>query len=457
MTERVTCSCSRPDSLGLSVSVATLTRIQPGAGCEGFDRSRQPDDLTEFLGDYDGLGDGPSDLRLVRGRALLFRPIPRGQLVSPRPQSTRRGPTDSVIGVSAKATSNTGRIAYLDGVRAVAIVAVLGVHWINGYVPIAPGGYIGVDIFFVLSGYIITRILWRAAAGGETTIWQDYTRFLIQRVRRLYPALTAFIMLALVIIAVADPWMLATSALDGLIAEAQGMAIYLAAGGTGAIQFGHAWSLANEWYFYLIWPVILLSAAKRGVLPAQLARWTSAVAVALYVVSLLTPSKWFYFGPTARSAQILVGGAAALFLLARAQARLPSAVAAIIGASGLAIAVAWTVLGSHEFSLYYRFVGYPIATVAALGLIIAGSLSESGPVFRLLSLRPVAYLGRISYSLYLWHLLPMQVLDKDDMPGVPMYLIAAAGVTFAITATLASYYLLERPFIRSKAVFLNRD
>lgn len=344
-----------------------------------------------------------------------------------------------------------GRVAYLDGVRAVAILAVLGVHWVNPYLPLAPGGYIGVDIFFVLSGYIITRILWLGAKREDSGVWLQYRRFMRQRVRRLYPALTAFIAVSLAVIAITEPGILERCAIDGSIAAGQGMAIYLGIGGDGAVPFGHTWSLANEWYFYALWPVFVLWAAKRRVEAAHVARWALAAAAALYVASFSSSPEWFYFGPVSRFAEILVGAAAALWLYANPQARLGVRAATILTLIGFVAAIAWTVLGSHEFSPFYRFLGYPIAIASALCLIIPGALSAPGLATRVLSWPPCTYLGRISYSLYLWHLLPLQILDKDELPGVSILVIATAGVMSAMLATLLSYYLVEKPFIRSRS------
>lgn len=354
-----------------------------------------------------------------------------------------------------RVAAGAARVAYLDGVRTVAILSVIGVHWVNPYFPIAPGGYIGVDIFFVLSGYIITRILWRQAhTGGGISIGLRYRHFLRQRVRRLYPALTAFVSVGLCAVAVAAPEMLRKGLVDGAIAEAQGMAVFLGLGGDGAVPFGHTWSLANEWYFYALWPVVIYWAAARNHTPARVAAFTFVVACLLYLMSLPTSGAWFYFGPTSRAAQILIGGAAALLVIAYPLARIRARTASALVSAGLLAVALWTVCGTNEFEIGYRIAGYPLAIVAAIALIVPGALATPGVGIRLLSWSPITYVGRVSYSLYLWHLLPIQLIDKDQFPGVPLTALAAAGVLIAIITTLGSYYAFERPFIRSKPLAL---
>src|SRR5690348_18238288 len=94
-----------------------------------------------------------------------------------------------------------GRGAYVDGIRAVAVVAVLLYHWVSQYLPVFDGGYVGVDVFFVLSGFVITSVLWnRSSRGG---LGAEYGSFLTRRLRRLYPALLAMLLLGGVAVAVA--------------------------------------------------------------------------------------------------------------------------------------------------------------------------------------------------------------------------------------------------------------
>ena len=145
----------------------------------------------------------------------------------------------------------TGRFDYLDGIRAVAIAAVLALHWFSWYVPLFHGGVIGVDLFFVLSGFIITTMLWRTPSG-----WVPFMR---RRLSRLYPALIGLVVGSVVLYAAA-PWapigpvevakrgVLVLTQLSSPYAAQQEGSLWL----PELQPFGQTWSLAVEWYFYAL-------------------------------------------------------------------------------------------------------------------------------------------------------------------------------------------------------------
>ena len=128
-------------------------------------------------------------------------------------------------------TSNTGRVDYLDGIRAIAIAAVLALHWLSWYSPFFHGGSIGVDIFFVLSGFIITTMLWRAPV--PTTLLAGWWPFVKRRAIRLFPALLGLVLLGIVLYAVTPEAPVAPElvAARGTLALGQLSSIWAAAGG----------------------------------------------------------------------------------------------------------------------------------------------------------------------------------------------------------------------------------
>ena len=333
------------------------------------------------------------------------------------------------------------RIAYLDGIRAVAIMAVIAVHWLYPYTGIARGGYIGVDIFFVLSGYIITRVIWK---GRETF---TVSAFLVQRVRRLYPALVGVVVLAGIAAVLIGVLSTGQAAFAGVLALTQVNSVVVGLGLVSRGPFNITWSLSAEWIFYILWPLVLMRLARRSSLEAAV--WAFSVGLVLYLVSLPTSGIWFYYGPTSRAAQLLVGAGLALLLeswqpSARFRALLRIAIPVVLIATAV-----WIFVGPVEYDPLYRWLGYPLATVAAATLIMTGRIAPRQMCARLLSARPLVALGLASYSVYLWHTIPLTLLDKD-LIHLPTVVLAALGVGIAGGASVLSYLFLERRFMRSR-------
>ena len=359
--------------------------------------------------------------------------------------------------------SSTGRVDHLDGLRAVAILAVLALHWLAWYVPFFDGGSVGVDVFFVLSGFIITTMLWRSPpAESLPRAWGAFVR---RRLTRLYPAL-----FGLVVSAVALSWLVPLGGLSvgevarrGALTLAQTSSLW-AASQEGSFwlpalhPFGQAWSLAVEWYFYLLWPVAVLAARRAAWPAARLARASLVAAAVLYAASLPLDGHWFYFGPTPRFAELLVGAALALHLASGAsRSRSTGRVGrlwrpqASTGPAAVALAAIclYAVAGPQAHHPLYRYVGIPVAVLGTVVLILAAYAERRGRVHDLLGHRWMALLGRHSYSIYLWHLLPVLLLA--DVETVPKPVLGLATVVMTVAASAASYRWLERPFLRSRS------
>ncbi len=349
--------------------------------------------------------------------------------------------------------AGTGRIDYLDGVRAVAIAAVLALHWFSWYLPVFHGGSVGVDVFFVLSGFIITTMLWRTALPhGWVRGWGSFLR---RRVVRLYPALLGLVAGCTLLYAVLPdaPDGPVEVARRGGLALSQGSAVWAATQDgslwlPGLEPFGQTWSLAVEWYFYLLWPLGVLVARSRGWSATRLARASLALAAAAYLLSLPLDTFVFYFGPAARSAELLAGAALALRFAGRGYPDRPARHGTLAASAALAAVTGYAVLGRDGHDLLYRYVGVPVAVLATLVLIHAGYASADGPVGRLLAHPWPAAVGRHSYSLYLWHIVPFLLLHDVALPKPVLGLLA---VTAAVLATVLSYRFLERPFLRPRS------
>ena len=346
--------------------------------------------------------------------------------------------------------AGTGRFDYLDGIRAVAIAAVLALHWFSWYTPLFHGGSVGVDVFFVLSGFIITTMLWRTPTG--------WVPFLRRRLVRLYPALVGLVVGALVLYAVV-PWA-PTSPAEvagrGVLVLTQTTSVW-AAGQSGSLwlpglqPFGQTWSLAVEWYFYLLWPVAVLAVRRRGWSARRLAVLCAVAAGAAYLVSLPLPTFPFYFGPLERCGELLVGAALALAYQHRGHPTHGRRATAASVVALVAVA-AYALLGPDGHSPLYRYVGIPLAVAAAVVLIHTGYGAPTGPVHRLLGHPWLAAVGRSSYSLYLWHVVPFLLLADAPAPKPVLGLVAVAA---AVTLTWLSYRFLERPFLRARSDVLS--
>lgn len=321
-----------------------------------------------------------------------------------------------------------GRLGYraeLDGIRGVAILLVVGYHiagWPRG------GGY-GVDVFFVLSGFLITTLLLEEyAAAGVIALRAFYTR----RARRLFPALFVMLVLAALISSATF------TPREMLIVF--GSAVFYASNFVRAFTFpdqlsggptDHLWSLAAEEQFYLVWPIVLLALLRRRV---PLARVLAGIVVALiaYRLALIAggvrPAR-IYFSPDTHSEGLALG--ALIAVLREKGVRMP-------GRMGPPALIAVGLLATLQLPHAWVY-GLPVVEVASAIAIMAAI--EQGVFGRLLRLRPLVYIGALSYSLYVWHMFALYVTLWNHR-------IIAAMLT--VPLTLGSYYLVERPFRRRR-------
>lgn len=368
----------------------------------------------------------------------------------------------------------------LDGVRALAVVAVLVDH---GGVAGAHGGFVGVDVFFVLSGFLITSLL---LAEQRRTDRIDLAGFWTRRARRLLPAL------AVMVVAVGlgreffPPDAVAGLRGDGVAAFlwvanwrfiAQ-QTDYFAQGGTPS-PLQHTWSLGVEEQYYLLWPLLLIALAwliavmtvghrRRAGAPGIL-RWavfalaaSGAAASAIEAIILASdgPIERVYFGTDTRAQALLIGAAASALLVrdwpptatepapVRSQwGRSALRVLPFAGLAGLAAAVHWATGSAVEFR-YGLLTGVALAAIA---LIVSVTLDQQGAVARVLASRPLVWLGGVSYGVYLWHWPAFLVLngERTGWSGFPLFVLRCV-LTLALAT--ASWWLIEGPIRRWRPV-----
>ena len=330
------------------------------------------------------------------------------------------------------------------------------------------GGYLGVDLFFVLSGYLITSLL---LAESSTSGRVNLLGFWARRARRLLPALllvVAFVGLYSAVIA--DPGELHRIRGDALATLAYVANWRFVFGGfdyfalfSSPSPLNHTWSLAIEEQFYLVWPLAFagLLAWRRhrsgpeDRVPGTAARAVFLASTALAVISAaLALGLWFgkhdatriYYGTDTRAPAILMGAALAGFLVWRGPAsarRMRTALELVAWVGAGFLAVAWTRLDGANL---YRG-GLLACAIAASAVIAAAAHPQPGPLARALSFRPFVGLGIISYGVYLWHW-PIYLWLNADRVGQDGWRLLAVRLAVTIPIAIASFVLVERPIRR---------
>jgi len=343
----------------------------------------------------------------------------------------------------------------LDGLRALAVLLVIASHLA---VPYLGGGWVGVDVFFVLSGYLITSILTREF---ERTSSIGLGHFYIRRVLRLYPALLAMLLVCMI-------WYRQFGENDtfgGYLHTAAYSAFYLQdllIGYTGNPHgsLGFTWSLAIEEQFYILWAPLLLVCLKRRwpVMKVTLSLMLASTAALIleWGSSANNGDILTYFRPEARANELFLGCCLAV-LLPRLQAKLAetrrvSEALSILGFAGL---IGVELYGDH----FTRFTLYPLqemwAGISAALLIVGLTVGANRSlVNRVLSTRPAVSVGRISYGMYLWMIPCISVLEYY-LSSVPINWRGFAVIALSLIVLMASlsYVLIERRFLRLKRNF----
>ncbi|MFN0093094.1 MAG: acyltransferase family protein [Acidimicrobiales bacterium] len=323
--------------------------------------------------------------------------------------------------------------AELDGLRALAALAVVGHH--AGF-PLLGGGRYGVDLFFVLSGFLITSLLRRELAEtGRIRLG----RFLLRRLARLYPALALMLVVTAGLFAVLRPEGWRDSLVGAALAAGYLSSAALAAGAQLG-SYSHTWSLAVEECFYLAWPLALLLLARRFRTEGSLARAVFALLAAAVAyrwgIAWLAGGRdlWVYSGADARAEQLLVGSA-----LAVASPRAFAALARLGPPAALALTLAAVAPLSLSESVVHRGGSTFVATAAAA--VVAWAVVRPQ---RLLAHPLLVWLGRRSYGLYLWHFALFGLFIDEATTPRQAVTTAAAGV-LSLGAAAASYRWWETP------------
>ncbi|QKJ19335.1 acyltransferase family protein [Microbacterium hominis] len=382
------------------------------------------------------------------GPARLAEPAPQAT-----PPSTERSPEHA---------APSRFLPHVQGLRAIAVLFVVLYHFWPGRLP---GGYVGVDVFFVISGFLITAHLMRElTATGTVRLGQFWAR----RARRLLPA--SLLVLVFCAIVAGSPYLMPTSALPNEISEIIASTFYVEnwylaltsadylnhAGNPTTVQ--HYWSLSLEEQFYVMWPLILLLAAWVGVKWFHGAR-RRAVLVAIGAVTLasfvfcvvftLTDPAPAYFVTFGRMWQFGVGALVALVPMLRVRNAIGSFV---LGWSGVAVLL----YVAFAFDGQTPFPGYMAAlpTLGAAAVIAASNTDRWWYPTRVLAIRPAQFVGDISYSLYLWHWPLIIIAPSVPFWGLTIYHRVALLALCFVLAWLTKRFV-EDP-VRSWKVLTSR-
>lgn len=342
----------------------------------------------------------------------------------------------------------------LDGVRAVAIASVVAYHLGD-----LSGGWIGVDVFFVLSGYLITGIL---LSDGPPL--SRLTRFWGRRARRLLPAVLTLLAVLSVYAWVGGPGLVPAQLRDPALATLLYGANWqqIAAGHsyfaqfTGPSPLQHTWSLAIEEQYYVVWPLLLggisLLARSRRFLLWATASMAVLSATWMGIAEHLFGANRAYLGTDTRAWELLLGGLAAMLWPPASQVtgRLWSR----LSVAGLA-AVVFGMVAAGGPPQWIWDGGLVLIGLGAAAMVVGSVQATDGILARVLSLGPVRWLGTISYSLYIWHW-PVIVLMDEDTTGLSGAALLLARLATMLVAACCSYYLIERPLRRADWAGLGR-
>ena len=374
----------------------------------------------------------------------------------PTPRSgTRAGPLAHGGSIPTASPRRLRHIPALDGLRAIAVLAVIGYHlqW-----PLLGGGFLGVDLFFVLSGFLITSLL--LAAPTDRPLREQLAEFYLRRSRRLLPALT----LLLIAISAWAAFIAIPEQIGNLRQQGLGTVFYVSnwvfmaedatyfETFTDPLPLQHTWSLAIEEQFYLVWPVLLLILLLRRVPRAWLLIGTAAMTLAsagfMWSVASSGGLNDAYLGTFSRVHELLIGALAAMLISSsrrgRHQYTSPSLVSTTIAASSIVIAMSMIWLSADGMT-YYQGGSVLFSIVVATLIVVLVRHRPGGGSF--LGNPVIRWIGAISYGLYLWHWPVIVWLTPASTPfdGLALEIVRII-VMFA--AASASYYLIERPIRR---------
>ncbi|WP_446030512.1 acyltransferase family protein [Lelliottia amnigena] len=339
--------------------------------------------------------------------------------------------------------------AEIDGLRALAVISVVLYHAFPGLIP---GGFVGVDIFFVISGYLITSILLQENKRGEFSILEFYRR----RINRIFPALLV-VMISVMVFCwftfFSDEYMQLGKHVAGGAGFVSNIVLYSESGyfdSSSAVKpLLHLWSLGVEEQYYIVLPVLLWALYR-----LRLSLFVSLAIVALASFSFGAIEVYknqisgFYL-PQYRAWELFAGSLIACASASESDARLPLSVRKALAVVGLILIAACLFLYSESL-IFPGFYALPPVIGSCMVIMYAKYFR---PVNVLLSNRLAVIIGLISYPLYLWHW-PVISITRIINGDIPPSSVQAYGLILSLALACGTYFLVERPLKRIKSVKL---
>ena len=356
-------------------------------------------------------------------------------------------------------SKKTKYLPSIDSLRAIAVIAVIIYHIDANYLP---GGFLGVDLFFVLSGYLISSLIIKEYKSTGTV---NLYNFYVRRARRLLPAVYFMITVVLIIITLFNGVLLKKSYLDalfGYIYSSNWWYIfhkldYFDSFGSQS-PFKHLWSLAIEEQFYMFFPLIFLifnrkSKSNNG--NSKLNKNFIYVVLSLILVSLIAHILLFdinninriYFGTDTRAFSLLVGVVGAILYpmdrLSERTTKKDNMIYSIVSLVSILVLIG-IMINTSEYNTWLYRGGFLLVAIIGL-IIIISSGRQYTFMSKLLSFKPLVFIGKISYSLYLWHFPILVVTTPVSEIGNPNLFYVTLRIVLIFLVATGSYMFVETP------------